>query len=166
MCVLFLELLHTGDHLSLFLMPEGQLGIIRIFYFCPIFPYFSSLTAYHYVDAFVSISIILSLIAFLFLFFISFCMIYSSLCSTFLNVFSFFFVLYFVAFKVAHLSNNGLFLSIFSPEFCQFIFSLFAVSSVFLFSFVSIFHTFVMPREVMVFVSSMDHALRFLYFLG
>lgn len=28
MCVLFPELLHTGDHLSLFLMPEGQLGVI------------------------------------------------------------------------------------------------------------------------------------------
>lgn len=93
-------------------------------------------------------------------------MIYSSLCSRFLNAFSFFFILYFVAFKVAHLSNNGLFPSIFSPEFCQFIFPLFAVSSVFLFSFVSIFHIFVTPREVMVFVCSMDRALRFLYFLG
>lgn len=70
----------------------------------------------------------------------------------------------FVAFKVALLSNNGFtFFLPFSPQglptYFSFFFFFFTVSSVFLFPSVSIFHMFVVPSEVTVFVSSTEHII-------
>ena len=70
----------------------------------------------------------------------------------------------FVAFKVALLSNNCFIFSFpFLPEFYQlifpFFFFFFTVSAVFLFPSMSILHMFLVPSEVMVFVSSTEHVI-------
>lgn len=99
-----------------------------------IFLHFSfRITAYHYVDPFVSI-LIISLIAFLFLFFfISFCVIFSSLCCV--SVFSLFFILYFVpiivfVFSLHYFppsSASLLFFFLLSLQFSCFLLSIFPI---------------------------------------
>ena len=113
--------------------------------------------AYHYVDAFVSLSIIFSNC------FPIFVLFYFILCDFLKSVFCVSQCVFtcFVAFKVAHLSNNGF--TFFSfPFLCRTLpsyFSLVYFSSVCVFSSVSIFPIVVMPSEAMVFVSSLEHAL-------